>query len=326
MTEDSDQGIAGRPANVTPLAPRLRLRAPAAIEPVRMAVEPILAPEERHVSESLLHFWNVLVKWRWLIGAASALGLAAGVVATLLTTPIYRATTTIQIDLEPAKVDASPNAQQASYDDPEKYYLTQYELLKSRTLAERVVQNENLADDNTFLPAGHGSSQNRAARTAAATGKVLGGLTIDPVRASRLVKISYDSPNPAVASRIANAVAASYISWNLERRYDASAAARRFLEDRLQQTRDALEASQRRGNDYAQQNKLITIGGDQTAADGSKTSTGESIIAADLTQVDTNLSQATAARIQAEQHWRQAQGARRTWRCPKSSPTPRYRP
>jgi uncharacterized protein involved in exopolysaccharide biosynthesis len=264
MTSDSDQdptdGEWG--AAVTPPA-RLTLRAPARIDSQALMTTPIplAAAEERHVSESILHFWNVLVKWRWLIAAVSALGIAAGVTATLLTTPIYRATTTIQIDLEPAKVEAVQNPQAQNYDDPEKYYLTQYELLKSRTLAERVVQDQNLAYDDAFLNSGHPSaslvhaSGDRAARTARATGKVMAGLTIDPVRASRLVKVSYDSPNPAVAARIANAVAASFIAWNLERRYDASAAARRFLEDRLQQTRDALEASQRRGNDYAQQNK-----------------------------------------------------------------------
>ena len=282
----------------------------------RLITEPIPVADavEAPFSETLLNFWNILVKWRWLIMAIAAVGLAGGVAATLVTTPIYRAATTIQINLEPVKVNVLQNQQTTVYDDPEKYYLTQYELLKSRSLAERVAQHENLADDAAFVQAHHrlrpGApsplSGSRAARIDHATDLVVGGLHIVPVRASRLVTISYDSPDPVMAARIANAVAASYISWNLERRYDASAAARRFLEDRLQQTRQSLEAYQRRGNDYAQQNRLITVGGTEGTGDG-KGSTGESIQAADLGSLDGSLSQATAARIQAEQHWRKAQ-------------------
>ena len=68
LTTDADHGPDAVGRNVT----SLRLRAPARIDAQMLATAPIpvAAAEERHVSESLLHFWNVLVKWRWLIGAA----------------------------------------------------------------------------------------------------------------------------------------------------------------------------------------------------------------------------------------------------------------
>ena len=311
-------------------------RSPALSVPRTIATRPIEAagpadPRERAMSASLLHMWNIVVKWRWPIGAVTALGVAAGVVATLLTTPIYRATTTIQIDTEPAKVEAVASSQAYGWEDPEKYLLTELELLKSRTLAERVAQNEDLADDDAllhppetkpiwsrFLPkkAAPVSPANHAARATRAAGLVKGGLSVDPVRSSRLVRITFDSPDPVVAARIANAVASTFISWNLERRYDASAAARKFLEDRLAQTRQALEDAQRRGNTYAQQNRLITIGptaapvqpaSGASGASSTASQTGESIDAADLTALDTNLTAATTARILAQQHWSQAQ-------------------
>jgi succinoglycan biosynthesis transport protein ExoP len=302
-------------ASATPARPRVASIATALIE------TPADSRDRAAMSANLLHVWNILVKWRWPIAAVTVLGLAGGVVATVTTTPIYRATTTIQIDMEPAKVQTNPNQPFFAYDDPEKYYLTQYELLKSRSLAERVAQSEDLADDQSFLhpretrpfwrkapPAPPPSSY--LARAKSAAGMVQGGLTIDPIRASRLVKISYQSPDPATAARIANATAASFISWNLERRYQASAEARKFLEDRLNQTRAALESSQKRGEAYAQANRLITVNG-TSSPDPSKPSvdTGESIDAADLSAMDTALSSATAMRIQAEQHWRASQAA-----------------
>src|SRR5579863_7954824 len=182
------------------------------------------------MSTNLLHIWNILLKWRWPIAAMTLLGIAAGVGVTVTTTPVYQATTTIQIDNEPPKVQATPNQNSYSYEDPEKYYLTQYELLKSRALAQRVVKNEDLADNAAFLnpPVARLFRRNSppppapssyADRANAATGMVMGGLDIVPIRASRLVRISYQSADPAMAANIANAVAANYISWNLERRY-----------------------------------------------------------------------------------------------------------
>jgi capsular exopolysaccharide synthesis family protein len=312
---DVPDNAGATPATVSALPVRPR-PASIATTPIETAAD---SRDRAAMSANLLHVWNILVKWRWPIAAVSVLGLAAGAVVTVTTTPIYRATTTIQIDMEPAKVQTNPNQPYFGMDDPEKYYLTQYELLKSRSLAERVVQSEDLADDQSFLhpqetrpfwrkaapappPSGY------ATRAKSAAGMIQGGLTIDPVRASRLVKISYQSPDPGIAARIANATAASFISWNLERRYQASAEARKFLEDRLAQTRAALEASQKRGEAYAQSNRLITVGG-STSPDPSKSGpeTGESIDAADLSAMDAALSSATAARIQAEQQWRASQ-------------------
>jgi capsular exopolysaccharide synthesis family protein len=279
--------------------------------PERIAAE---QAEEPQFSESLLNIWNIVVKWRWLIAAASVLGLGAGVAATITTTPLYHAVAKIQIDLEPVKLEMLQSQQSANYGDPEKYYLTQYELLKSRSLAERVARQEDLADDPAFLSATPGSHPPlthfgpRPRRLDRAADLVSKGLHIDPVRASRLVNISYQSSNPATAARIANAVATDFISWNLERRYDASAAARQFLEARLKQTREALDDYERQGDAYAQRNRLITVGaGASQGADEGKLSTGESIEATDLASLDGALSSATAARILARQHWDKAQ-------------------
>ncbi|HEV7159044.1 MAG TPA: polysaccharide biosynthesis tyrosine autokinase [Caulobacteraceae bacterium] len=314
--DDKRPMSASAPVSLAPAGGAAAIVAP---RPLAITLADPLEARERPLSENVLHLWHIIVKWRWAIAAATIAGLAAGVIMTLITTPIYRATTTIQIDKEPPKVQTI-GTPQYDWEDPDKYYLTQYELLKSRTLAERVAQSSDLADDDAlFHPpetrplwsrlfphkAAPATQTSHFQRAAAAAGIVSGGLTIMPVRASRLVKISFDSPDPGTASKIANAVAQSYISWNLERRFEASAAARKYLEDKLAETRAALQASQQKGSAYDQQNGLINIGG--AAADPKTGSTGESIDAADLSALDQSLSAATAARIQAQQHLTQAQ-------------------
>ena len=96
----------------------------------------------------LLAYWRILVKRRWLV-----LGVLGGVVAlsllvTLMMPPVYRSTATLQIDRETVQamqVEGFNNAEGAAPD----FLTTQYELLKSRTLAERVA-NELQIDDATL--------------------------------------------------------------------------------------------------------------------------------------------------------------------------------
>lgn len=270
--------------------------------------------EEREAGGfDVLQYWNLVVKYRWLLVASLVIGLASGVVVTLLTKPIYRATATVQIDEEPPKVATMESDRPTQAPNTEKFYQTQYELLKSSTLAKRVALNEGLSDAEWFVGGDAilaennargrtGRSKAREARINAAAEKVRGSLRVEPVRLSRIVKVSYEDPDPAVASLVANAVARNYIDWNLERRYNASAEARQFLEGRLKQTREALEASQRRGNQYAQDNELITVG----AGSANPSATGETLQAADLASINQQLATATSARIQVEQRWRQA--------------------
>lgn len=254
---------------------------------------------------NVFQYWCFAVKHRWLLAAALIAGLALGTVATLLTHRVYRATATVQIDEEPQKVVAVESQRPAqSGGGDEKFYQTQYELLKSRALALRVADSERLATDPRFLKQA-GLKAARDARADATADAISKHLFVEPVRLSRIVKVSYESTDPVLAARIANAVAANYVQWNLERRYNASADARHFLEGRLQQFREALEAAQRRGNDYAQRNQLITIGG--SGGSGAETgATGETLAATDLATVNDQLAKATAERIQAEHRWRQA--------------------
>src|SRR5205085_1654046 len=160
-----------------------------------------------------------------------------------------QATVTIQINRQAArvvKVDDGQDPNDGGSDD--RFYQTQYDLLHSRSLAERVATDLDLAAEASFLNPPltspwaklrsviFRSTSTRAAdirnqgsleeRKAAAAGMVQGGLSIAPVTNSSLVRISFDSPSPDWAQRIANGAADSYVSSNLERRYGATAYAR----------------------------------------------------------------------------------------------------
>ncbi len=231
----------------------------------------------------LRRYWNVLLRRKWTVIAAVAIALLVALVATYNATPVYRSTLLLQI--EPQTDQFLDYQQNVSLGEPVRdwdYYQTQYELLKSRSLARRVIdqlgleatQRPGSEDGSSFLSElktsvkGWFSGEDAAASTASGDetrekpnleGALLGGLTISPVRDSRLLHIHYDSVNPKEAAAVANAVAENFINITLERRYEARAYAKKFLEERLQQVRANLEDSERKLIAYAKEREIVDL-------------------------------------------------------------------
>ena len=142
----------------------------------------------------------------WCLGLWSQRS-AWGLLATFLTTPVYRAAVTLQIEREPAKV-VDVSGVEAEYGNEAAFYATQYELLRSRALAERVASNlaveqlESFLNLNVVSPwgklrqmlLGGGEAeaeplnpQDVAIYQRQAAYKIMDGLSVQPVGTSRIV-------------------------------------------------------------------------------------------------------------------------------------------
>jgi capsular exopolysaccharide synthesis family protein len=260
--------------------------------------------EDPQLRTQILFVWRVILKWRWLILAIAIAGLLVGLVVTLLTTPVYRGTAAVQIDREAPKIVKAEGVQpQESYQDAE-FFGTQYGLLKSRTLAQRVIRKLNLVDDPEFAPQ---SIHGEAKRFDKATDKFMKNLHVDPIRLSSLVDVSFDSTDPVLAARVTNEITQNFIQTNLERRYEASSYARAFLDARIGQVREKLEDSEKELAAYAARQQIINVGSNGAAT---KSDPGggavQSLTATDLDSMNRALADAQQARLLAEQRWRQA--------------------
>ena len=91
-------------------------------------------------------FWHVLVKRRWTIAAAVALVFIITLIVSLLITPVYRATSTVQIDRELMNVSTQDSAPVQDYWMDPDYINTQYQVLQSRELACRVLVDMGFQD------------------------------------------------------------------------------------------------------------------------------------------------------------------------------------
>lgn len=267
----------------------------------------VMRQEEEQLGDdslTLTDIVRIVLKHKWTLLVVIALACTVAVIRTFLSTPVYRSTVILQIDRQSPRVvrfENDPEQERMGSDDAISMR-TQQELLKSRSLAERVIDELRL-DRST--PSGQAPLALSATRQIGAEGeepveevkgdyldrlltgyrkmtspsvrstevlgreavvrRFLNSVTVEPVRSSRLVKLHVDNTDPQLASRIANATVQAFIAMGMERRLEASSYAKSFLEDQIKQMKAKLEESERRLNSYAQSNQILTLD-DKTSA------------------------------------------------------------
>ncbi|HEX9881313.1 MAG TPA: Wzz/FepE/Etk N-terminal domain-containing protein, partial [Hyphomicrobium sp.] len=85
----------------------------------------------------LREYWRILMKRKWIVISIVVASIALGAVYTLMKTPLYTSTVRLQIDRNVAKIVEGGSISPVESNDLE-FLKTQYELLQSRTMAERV--------------------------------------------------------------------------------------------------------------------------------------------------------------------------------------------
>lgn len=254
--------------------------------------------------------WSALYRNRLLIAAVLAMAFAAGIASVLLTTPVYRGVTTVQVEQQSAKIlgtedlEPVPSAQEA-----ERFLQTQVDIIESRALVTRVAQDLALVNNEGFLQSVGAKPRDKSdpisAKREQALGLLKDNLTVDLPRNSRVVSIAFDSRDPILAANVANSFAENSIEMSLERRFETSAYSREFLQKQLALTKAKLESSERSLIDYARSAGLID-------ASGGATSNGEqlgprSLTTANLVQLNEAYADARSARVARQQRWEQAQ-------------------
>lgn len=224
-----------------------------------------------------------------IIGGA-LLGLVLGIIASLLMTPLYRATAMVELNSQADQVikDARGDTSAGSRSTAETV-ATQLGLLRSDSLARRVAEDLNLV----ARPDYGGTEGTRSQKLDRATRVVQNNTLVEAIRDSMLIQVNYTSPEPVLAARISNALVGGLISSNLERRYDSSSYARDFLSKQLAATKRALEDSERQLNTYAIDSGIFRSPG-QTV--NGVTSEGETLAVSNLTALNAALNEASTLR------------------------------
>jgi tyrosine-protein kinase Etk/Wzc len=191
-----------------------------------------------HDDISLHDYLVVLKRRRWIIAAVFGAVLAASLAYSFLSAPIYRATTTIQIQEKKGPTfTLSPVAQvpMLGQTDP---FRTEEEIIRSRTVVEKVVARLEL-DRRVVDPSADGDP---AERFQAAVQELQKRLAIERVRNTNILRISLEDPDPALAALVINTLAEEYISQSLQLVRREASLAREFVGKQLEGVRAELDA------------------------------------------------------------------------------------
>ncbi len=219
-------------------------------------------------SEIDLHQYLRVLRRRWkLIVAGCLVAAAVGLVQYFTTPKEYRATAMVQIERRSlSPLIAGQNPWLENYWNME-FYPTQYRLLRSRGLAERVIQDQRLAEDPRFNPGGvrlapRGDGPVTAQYDEAALGRLasrlLSGLEVNPLRDTQLVEISYRSTHPELTALVANGVAQAFIDWGIETRSTTVGKASSFLASQIETLKQEVQSKELQLQSHSGEADIVT--------------------------------------------------------------------
>ena len=224
-----------------------------------------LLTEEPESEFHLADYLRILAgRWR-LVVLVTALATTASLANYAVTPKQYQASTLIQIERRMSvplgRIDDAWMEMWWS----SQYYPTQYRLLRSRGLAERVVTNLRLDQEPAFV------GQRRAARDAelddtakpwsvvSLAYRVLGGLSVTPVPNTQLVEISYRSGDPQLAAKVANGLVETYIDWGIESRTSSAGTASTFYGQQIEALKQELSDKEVELQAYGKESDIVSL-------------------------------------------------------------------
>jgi succinoglycan biosynthesis transport protein ExoP len=227
----------------------------------------------------MVRYWRAINRNKWGIAALVIIvGVLAAIYAQSLR-PIYRGTATVMVEGYRQKAVSNEEVQQAWYWGASRdYYLTQFEVIKSREFAEKLVRVMGLTRHPAFDPRQQPPAwyskwlpSKPSAAPAAAPGDrdveesvvagVMGATSLTPVRNTQIVKLSFDSPDPEIAARVPNTLAMIYIIADIESRAETGRRATSFLSKQAEALKAKLTEAEQALQAYRDREKIVETKG-----------------------------------------------------------------
>jgi len=255
--------------------------------------------------------WAAIYRSRFWIAAIFAAILVIVFVVTLLTTRLYDGTASVEVRQEAEKVLGTEDDREGSSSkiDSDRFLQTQLDIIRSRAVSDAVAQSLSLYRNDKFIdamgvteePKNSGVLSPKEAKREQVLETLRENLSVNYTGDTRIVTISFSSPNSRLSAQIANAYAESFIRNNLARKLDTSAYALEFLRDQLTQSQARLEKAEQAAVDAASRTGIVDVG-NGTDSDGTRTGP-KSLTTEQLILLNESYSRAVAQRIAAEEKW-----------------------
>jgi polysaccharide biosynthesis transport protein len=267
---------------------------------------------------TLLDLWAIMRHRRVWIGTIMLVFVAASITASILSTRRYQATGEIQVQKDSSDAlgldSLMENATGGAGDalDANVTLQTHAKVLESQTLALQVINQLHLANTSDFQPrfnpfgwlAGLLNPKEMADPSAVSLeasprkrdwvfGVFKRNTKIVPVPGTRLIEVSYTSPDPKIAAAAVNQLIASLIDYNFQTRYTATSQTSEWLGKQLSDLRADSEGLQVRVAELQRNSGVFTFGGEDIEGKGIAYST----VLDQLQQATAHFAQAESNRV-----------------------------
>jgi polysaccharide biosynthesis transport protein len=283
----------------------------------------------------LRDYLRVVLKRRWTILSFFAVVVLTVAVHTFTATPIYNATSRIVIEKENPNL-VSIQEVMAVDSTGTDYYQTQYKIIESRTVAREVIRRMDLENSTEFFPAPRDdfvsniknwvketidswkawvssllqAGDQTGLETDSGNGNLnselvstfIGRINVEPIRNSRLVDVSMEAKDPALAAEMVNELVRTYIDQNLELKLVAAKDAVKWLSQRIEEERKKVETAENALLSYKEVNEIIT----------DFSSDAEKITAQKLASLNNQVVETESQRVEAETRYQQAMSLEKT--------------
>jgi polysaccharide biosynthesis transport protein len=242
------------------------------------------APPAPETAVDLRFYAHLLWRGRALIATSALVSLAVGLLVAYLQTPEYRAAAMVQIEPPTPTFLSVTDALVGggNYWQNADFYNTQFKVLRSKGLGEKVVEKLKLKDRAPFKD------------NADPGGLFMAQVSIDPIPESRLVLIQVTHQDPKEAALWANTLADVYIDQSVSQRVESARKAYDWLQERLAATQVSMrEAQDRLFKSYQTQDLFVPEG-------------SVSAVSASITKLNDDHIEAQARRITLEAALKQA--------------------
>jgi capsular exopolysaccharide synthesis family protein len=267
--------------------------------------------EDREAVPDLLEYWRVIQKRYATVLVALLVVFMIGLFATFRGKPVYEARALIEIQKENPDV---PTLQELFQIEgvSDAYIETQNRILKSENLARRVITQLGLEKLPEFtrrsgswqiarekpapVPAEFGISSVDKTVPEEVLKNFEERLTVEPVKRSRLIEVTFESNDPNIAAQVVNTLTSAYIDANLEARWQAAQKASDWLSQQLLGMKAKLEKSEDELQKYGRGNGLLFL--------ETEKGTSENIVVQRLRELQQELTKAQADRYAKESLYR----------------------
>ena len=221
--------------------------------------------------------WEMIKKRRMIVYYFAGFVLLAALIRVQLQTPMYMASGTLLIEKE-GRSQMNLLNQYYAYDNDfmNEYLNTQQRVLTSRSLARKVIEElKRLPGQEKPKPEakkgslqkilqGEDEAPDPEKQMAGAISGFLGGLGVGNIKDTRLLEVTFVSPDQKMAAHSVNTLFDKFIEFNLEMKAEATKQASEFLTAQIEEMRRGLAQKEQELQEYGKRKELYYIRGEDS--------------------------------------------------------------